>query len=201
MEKPFSQACENNKEPIRALLAPAFEGVHSVLEIGAGTGQHAVHLAAAMPWVEWCASDRGENHPGIRAWLTDAGLPNLHGPMELDVNGSWPDGPFDAVFTANTLHIMSWEEVRRTIAGISAVTAPVSRVAVYGPFKVAGEFTSDSNAAFDASLRARSDGMGLRDIEQVEREFARYGFTLAADFAMPANNRLLFLHREAERDD
>ncbi|MDX1443783.1 MAG: DUF938 domain-containing protein [Gammaproteobacteria bacterium] len=197
MEKPFSQACENNKEPILGLIRTEFASCRSVLEIGSGTGQHAVHFAAGMPWLEWCAADRGENHPGIRAWLADAALPNLHGPLELDVNERWPEGPFDAVFSANTFHIMSWEEVERCIAGMAAVTGERARVAVYGPFKVTGEFTSDSNAAFDANLRERDSRMGIRDIEQVEREFERHGLVLHGDFAMPANNRLLFFRREA----
>lgn len=195
MNKPFSQACENNKAPILEHLRREFADRHHVLEIGSGTGQHAVHFAASMPWLQWLAADRGENHAGVRAWLGEAALPNLHGPLELDVNERWPDGPFDAVFTANTFHIMSWTEVERCIAGIGAITVQQARVAVYGPFRVAGACTSDSNTAFDASLRGRGAQMGIRDIEAIERSFDRQGFRLHADFALPANNRLLFFRR------
>lgn len=190
-EKPFSQACENNKDPILRFLRHEFASVGSVLEIGSGTGQHAVHFAEHMPWLQWHASDRRGNHDGIKAWLQESALPNLHGPAELDVNSDWPQEKFDAVFTANTFHIMSWDEVRRCIAGIAGVLNESGRLGVYGPFKVAGEFTSDSNAAFDTSLRAQDQYMGIREIGDVVREAGRHGLRLHADFAMPANNRLL----------
>lgn len=189
--KPFSQACENNRDPILRFLRLEFAAVGSVLEIGSGTGQHAVHFAQHLPWLQWHATDRRENHDGILAWLHEAELPNLHGPAELDVNGDWPQEAFDAVFTANTFHIMSWDEVRHCIAGIAGVLNENGRLVVYGPFKVAGEFTSDSNAAFDASLRAQDQHMGIREIGDVIRETARHYLQLHADFAMPANNRLL----------
>lgn len=194
-DRPFSQACENNREPILRFLRHGFATAHSVLEIGSGTGQHAVHFAAAMPWLEWQASDRVEHHPGIKAWIASAGLPNLHAPLELDVMHDWPAGPFDAVFTANTLHIMAWEEVVALIRGVASVLALHGVLAVYGPFKVAGDFTSDSNAAFDASLRSRDSRMGIRDIESVLQAMSCHGLVLQADFAMPANNRLLFLQK------
>src|SRR3954452_19684801 len=110
--KPFSPACERNRDPILEVLRVHFAKARSVLEIGSGSGQHAVHFAAAMPWLQWQCTDRAEHLPGIRAWLDEAGLPNTPAPVELDVaHGSWPSTRFDAVFTANTLHIMGWEEV------------------------------------------------------------------------------------------
>lgn len=193
--RPFSQACENNKAPILRFLKPGFTAARSVLEIGSGTGQHAVHFAAAMPWLDWQVSDRVENHPGIKAWIASSGLPNLHEPLELDVMHEWPAGPFDAVFTANTFHIMTWEEVIALIRGVAGVLAAHGALAVYGPFRVAGGFTSASNAAFDASLRAHDFRMGIRDIESVLQAMSHHGLVLQADFAMPANNRLLFLQK------
>jgi hypothetical protein len=194
--KPFSPSCERNRDPILEVLRVHFAGVRHVLEIGSGTGQHAVHFAAAMPWLQWQCSDRVEHLPGIRAWLDEAALPNMPVPVELDVaHGSWPPTDFDAVFTANTLHIMGWEEVEALFVGLgeklafAAAAATSFTLAIYGPFNYGGDFTSDSNRAFDASLRARDPRMGIRDFEAVNGLARGIGLELIADIAMPANNR------------
>ncbi len=167
--KPYSAACDRNREPILAVLKEWFADRHEVLEIGSGTGQHAVHFAAALPHLKWQTSDVSENLPGIRAWLDEAGLPNTPAPLHLDVNASWPNRTFDAVFTANTLHIMSWEEVERFFDRLQHTLATDATLAIYGPFNYGGKFTSDSNAAFDADLKQRADHMGIRDIRSGER--------------------------------
>lgn len=191
-EKPFSAACERNREPILAVLREAFARSRRVLEIGSGTGQHAVHFAAAMPWLQWQCSDRAENLPGIRAWLGEAMLPNLPQPLELDVAaGPWPVEKYDAIFSANTLHIMSWAEVEQLFAGIAGVLAAPGVVAVYGPFNIDGRFTSASNEAFDRSLKLAAPHRGIRDREAVAALAARHGLRLRAEHEMPANNRLL----------
>ena len=196
--KPFSPSCERNRDPVLEVLRAHFAPARNVLEIGSGTGQHAVHFAAAMPWLHWQCSDRAEHLPGIRAWLGEAGLPNTPEPVELDVaHGSWPSARFDAVFTANTLHIMGWEEVEALFVGLGEMLAfaPVAAtsfaLAVYGPFNYGGNFTSDSNRAFDGSLRARDPRMGIRDFEAVDVLAQGAGLTLVDDVAMPANNRCL----------
>lgn len=196
--KPFSPACERNRDPILEVLRVHFSKARDVLEIGSGSGQHAVHFAKAMPWLRWQCSDREENLPGIRAWLDEAGLPNAPVPVGLDVaHGSWPATDFDAVFTANTLHIMGWEEVEALFVDLGerlafAPAAPTSFIlAVYGPFNYGGDFTSDSNRAFDASLRARDPRMGIRDFEAVDGLARAIGLELVDDIAMPANNRSL----------
>jgi cyclopropane fatty-acyl-phospholipid synthase-like methyltransferase len=166
-----------------------------VLEIGSGTGQHAVHFAAAMPWLSWQCSDRAENLPGIRLWLGEAGLPNTPAPIELDVGGAWPTHRFDAVFSANTLHIMGWPEVRQFFDGIDAVLDAEGVLAVYGPFNYGGEYTSDSNREFDAWLKARDPRSGIRDFEAVDALAREIGLTLMDDVAMPANNRMLVWRR------
>ena len=107
MDKPFSPACERNREPILAVLLGRFADRSRVLEIGSGSGQHAVHFAAAMPHLVWQTSDVPAHLPGIRQWLDEAHLPNTPPPQAFDVNGGWPAGRFDAVFSANTLHIMA----------------------------------------------------------------------------------------------
>ena len=191
MDKPFAPACERNREPILAVLREHFAGCTRVLEIGSGTGQHAVHFAAALPHLVWQTSDRAENLPGIRLWLAEAGLPNTPAPLALDVAGAWPDDRFDAVFSANTLHIMAWEDVVRTFAALPRVLAADATVVVYGPFRYCGRHTSDSNAAFDAKLATDAPHQGVRDFERVDALARAAGLALADDRAMPANNRCL----------
>lgn len=195
LEKPFSAASERNRDPILAVLREWFADRRQVLEIGSGSGQHAVHFAAALPKATWQSSDRAENLPGIRAWLDEAALPNTPPPLELDVGGAWPRGPYDAVFSANTLHIMSWTEVQMFFAALVAATTVGAKLAIYGPFNLGGRHTSDSNAAFDASLKARGAHMGLRDAAEVDALAAVAGFDLVDDVAMPANNRLRLWRR------
>ena len=195
VQKPFSAPTERNREPILAVLREWFADRHDVLEIGSGTGQHAVHFAKAMPHLKWQTSDVTANIPGIRAWLDEAGLPNTPSPIHLDVNDSWPNRTFDALFSANTLHIMSWEEVERFFDRLQHTLAVDATVAIYGPFNYEGRFTSDSNAAFDADLKRRGEHMGIRDFEAVNALAIDSELKLAADVAMPANNRLLVWRR------
>lgn len=196
-DKPYSAACERNRDPILAVLRGFFADRRRVLEVGSGTGQHAAHFAAAMPALEWQASDRAENLAGIRAWLAEAALPNTPAPLELDVAEAWPDAHWDAVFSANTLHIMGWADVERFFAALPLATTRDAKLAIYGPFNLEGRFTSDSNAAFDASLKSRAPHMGLRDIGAVEALARNAGFGFVDDIAMPANNRLLLWQRGA----
>jgi len=197
--KPHAPACDRNRDPILAVLRDHFADRRHVLEIGSGTGQHAVHFAAAMPWLEWQCSDVAENLPGISLWLDDAALPNTPPPLQLDVaQGPWPTpGAIDAVFTANTLHIMGWPEVEAFFAGVGALLRDVARgtLVVYGPFNYGGTWTSDSNRDFDAWLAARDPRSAIRDFEAVEALAARVGLRLDVDLAMPANNRCLVFSR------
>lgn len=189
MDKPFAPACERNREPILAVLREWLADRRHVLEIGSGTGQHAVHFAGALPHLRWQASDRAQNIAGIRMWLDEAALPNAPPPIALDVNDDWPALRHDAVYTANTLHIMAWDEVVRLFAHLRDVLDPDAVLVVYGPFNYAGRHTSDSNAAFDARLRAEDPRMGLRDAEAVDALAREAGLALVEDRAMPANNR------------
>ena len=191
MDKPHAPSCDRNRDPILAVLRERFADRRRVLEIGSGTGQHAVHFAAAMPHLRWQSSDRPENLAGIALWLDEAALPNTPAPLALDVNGRWPAERYDAVFSANTLHIMGWPEVERLFAALPAVLEDDATVAIYGPFSYGGRHTSESNAAFDASLRARAPHQGLRDVEAVDALAQRAGLRLLHDHAMPANNRCL----------
>jgi cyclopropane fatty-acyl-phospholipid synthase-like methyltransferase len=189
--KPFAESCEENKRPILAVLQRVFSDAGRVLEVGSGTGQHAVHFASAMPHLFWQTSDREENHPGIRAWLEEAELPNTGLPLSLDVTGAWPEQSFDAVFSANTAHIMSWSEVERFFRGVGRVLQPGGCFALYGPFHFAGRYTSDSNRSFDQWLQARDPLSGLRHFEDLDRLAAEQGLVFQEDIEMPVNNRIL----------
>jgi SAM-dependent methyltransferase len=190
-ELPNAPATERNREPILNVLREYFAGRSRVLEIGSGTGQHAVYFAAAMPWLRWQTSDLRENHEGITAWIQASGLDNVLPPLELDVQrpNDWPPQQYDAIFSANTLHIMAWPDVQALFANLPRVLAADATVVIYGPFNIGGRFTSDSNAAFDAQLRADAGHRGIRDLEAVDELAAAAGLQRLADVAMPANNR------------
>lgn len=190
--KPYSEACERNKEPILKALRSWWTQPSTVLEIGSGTGQHAVHFARHLPHLTWITTDRPEYAAGIQQWLDEAALLNLRGPLQLDVlEASWPLDALDYAFSANTAHIMSWRAVEAMFAGVGARLKPGGGFALYGPFNRDGEFTSESNRDFDASLRARDPAMGVRDDRAVVALARANGLALVADHAMPANNRLL----------
>ncbi len=196
--KPYSEACERNRGPILEVLREAFADRRRVLEIGSGTGQHAVHFAAGLPHLVWQPSERAENLPGIRLWRDHAGLKNLLAPIELDLNQEpWPDVHPDAVFSANTLHIVSWLEVQTLLERIGRMLPPDGVLAIYGPFNYGGQYTSASNASFDAFLRSRDPLSGIRSFEDVDALARAHGLCLIQDVAMPANNRTLVWRRLA----
>lgn len=197
-ERPYSAACDRNREPIRAVLRDIIVGGEHVLEIGSGTGQHAVYFARAFPEVSWQTSDLAENHSGIRAWIDASECDNLVAPLSLDVRAQWPQMAYDLVFTANTAHIMAWEEVCCMLAGTARLLKPNGHFVIYGPFRYGGAFTSDSNARFDAALRQSVPHRGIRDFEAVVDEARRRGLVLERDHAMPANNQcLVFIRKDA----
>lgn len=190
--KPFAESCEQNQGPILEVLQAAFAQRAHVLEIASGTGQHAVHFGRAMPHLTWQTSELAQNHAGILEWLDEAALPNVLAPVELDVNApAWPVVSVDAVFNANTVHIVGWASVERMFAGIGRVLEEGGILALYGPFNYGGKFTSESNARFDQWLKARDPASGVRDFEAVNRLAQGQGLALVDDVAMPANNRTL----------
>ncbi|MFT5034161.1 MAG: cyclopropane fatty-acyl-phospholipid synthase-like methyltransferase [Bacteroidia bacterium] len=196
MEKPFSQACENNKQPIFDVILPAFTGRKSVLEIGSGTGQHAVFFASQLTHLHWQCSDQAEYLPGIRAWIEDAGLSNVAMPLELDVMKPWPLASVPAIFSANTVHIMHWPQVEALFTGIKQHLDADGDFCLYGPFNYQGAYSSDSNVRFDQWLKQRDPGMGIRDIEAIIALAESAGLQLQNDHAMPANNRLLHFRKQ-----
>jgi cyclopropane fatty-acyl-phospholipid synthase-like methyltransferase len=197
IEKPNAPATERNREPILAVLREHFAHRRRVLEIGSGTGQHAVHFAAAMPHLRWQTTDLPENHPGIRAWIEASGLDNVLPPIVIDMAdpSGWPTTRYDAIFTANTLHIASWPEVQSLFQHLPRLLADEATLVVYGPFNIGGEYTSPSNADFDKWLKAEDPRRGIRDLEAVQALAEQAGLRFVEDIAMPANNRCLVWNR------
>ena len=192
---PFSEACERNKGPILEVLRRWLgESPGLVVEIGSGTGQHAVHFARHLQQLSWQPTETPGNLAGLNARVGVEGPCNLLPPLELDVvQHDWPcvaDGA-DAVFTANTLHIMSWPEVQALFRGVGRVLRDEGLLIVYGPFRYGGQYTSYSNASFDEALRSRDPASGIRDFEAVDALAVQQGLSLVADEAMPANNQTL----------
>ncbi len=194
----LSEACERNKEPILAVLRSALARARCVLEVGSGTGQHALHFAAHLPHLRWQPSEVPQLLAPLEAYLASRPLPNLAAPLALDVRAEpWPAVGADAIFSANTLHIMDYPAVQAFFRGAGALLAGGGVLCVYGPFRYDGAYTSDSNAQFDAFLRARDPASGLRDVSDLRALAAQHGLHLAEDHDMPANNRTLIFHAHA----
>ncbi len=202
MDIPFSQACENNKQPILAVLSKTLAHNKMVLEIGSGTGQHAAFFGQNLPHLIWQTSDLAINHLGINAWLIEVPAVNVKAPIEIDLNE--PNAlaqyqlNFDAVFTANTLHIISWQLVVNFFQAIAKSLPSNGIVCIYGPFKYNGEFTSESNADFDLWLKERDINSGVRDFEAVLQLAQQSGLSLIDDHQMPANNQLLVFNKQKQ---
>jgi|TARA_B110000091_G_C13710454_1_gene430231 cyclopropane fatty-acyl-phospholipid synthase-like methyltransferase len=194
MNKPFSQACENNKKSILAKLILAFAQSKHILEIGTGTGQHAVYFARHLPKLNWQTSDLLINHQGINQWIDEFPANNIQRPIPIDLNLPWPSCPLktiDGIFTANTLHIVSWSLVIQFFKGIASQLSAGGTICIYGPFNYKGQFTSDSNANFDLWLKEINVNSGIRDFEAIVALARTVKLQLLADHEMPANNRLL----------
>lgn len=197
MEKPYSAACDRNKEPILEVLKEIILPTdRRVLEIGAGTGQHAVYFAPHFPQVDWFPTDLSDKLAGMKIWFEEAKIPNIQKPVRLDVaKDDFPKLKFDVVFTANTFHIMHWKDCKSFMKLLGHRLRENSRVVIYGPFKYNGEYTSESNAQFDLTLKERDPLSGIRNYEDVLSNMEKNGFELVVDYDMPANNRLLVFNR------
>jgi len=198
--KPFAESAEQNKGPILGVLRAWFTEPGSVLEVGSGTGQHAVHFAAAMPHLVWQPTEVEGRIEGIEAWRLDAGLANLRPVQVLDAAGVWPTERYDYAFTANTAHIMHWPAVVATLAGVAGALHRGGVFAMYGPFARGGRHTARSNLEFDRSLRRMDPGMGVRDIDDLLREALPLGLQLVETVAMPADNFTLIWRRQHPND-
>ncbi|WP_148864477.1 DUF938 domain-containing protein [Marinobacter fonticola] len=194
--KPVAEACLRNQQPIAEALAPLLDQPGRWLELGSGTGQHGVFLAQRHPHVVWQLSDVAAAQPGLRAWQTDVGLPNLPVPRELDVACQTPPPEhYDGVFTANTVHFVGWPVVKGLMSCASSVLEAGGWFAVYGPFNKNGQYTSQGNEALDAWLKSRDPASGIKDDTAVIELALSYDLAFDQDQAMPANNRMLFFRK------
>jgi cyclopropane fatty-acyl-phospholipid synthase-like methyltransferase len=197
-DKPFSDYAERNSGPILDVLVTEFASASGVLEIGSGTGQHAVRFAAALPHLHWQTSDLVENHAGIHAWVNDSGLSNLRPPLSLDVRtADIAANSFDAIYSANTSHIMGMPAVERMFELVGTALTEQGLFCLYGPFRQGGEFNTQSNADFHQNLRARDPEMGIRHIEVLDELGSHNKLRRIRMYAMPANNHLAVWQKEA----
>ncbi|TVP80035.1 DUF938 domain-containing protein [Thioalkalivibrio sp.] len=195
MQKPFAPSAEQNKDPILQVLLQWFDRPGTVLEVGSGTGQHAVHFARNLTHLTWQPSDVQAHVGGIEAWRAEAGLVNLRPTHVLDASGPWPEEVFDYVFTANTAHIMHWPAVLAMLCGVGRVLRAGGVFAMYGPFARSGRHTAVSNAEFDRALRRSDPGMGVRDMDDLSREGMKHGLQIEDVIPMPADNFTLIWRR------
>lgn len=190
--KPYSESCDQNRDPILKIIQPLFAKKKRVLEIGSGTGQHAVYFAAKMPHLIWQTSDQKIYHEGIKQWLAEACLTNTPPPIALNVStDAWPSIKVDAIFSANAVHIMSWDNVKDFIKNAGYLLDSSGLLVLYGPFNYNNKYTSESNANFDQWLKQRDPKSAIRDFEAVDELAQAVGLQLKDDVSMPANNRLL----------
>lgn len=195
-EAPNAPAAIRNRDAILQVLHQELDGNLKVLEIGSGTGQHAIHFAAGLPELTWQTSDRLQNHDGIRQWIALSGLDNVINPLQLDVSVDPEVDPgYDAIFSANTAHIMSADSVVDMIKLVGKLLTPAAKFLLYGPFCVDHQFSSESNQRFDESLKAQDPSMGIRDLEWIDDLAARQNLVRVRTYAMPANNMLLVWER------
>ncbi|MCB1773190.1 MAG: DUF938 domain-containing protein [Gammaproteobacteria bacterium] len=196
MEKPFAESCAENRGPIFTVLEPRLRHRRRLLEIGSGTGQHAAYFAPLLPNLTWQTSDMPSQHDGINAWIDAAGVGNIMRPLALDVlTDRWPVQRYDAVFSANTAHIMGERAVEAMFDGVGQVLEDGGEFLLYGPFNYHGEFSAPSNASFDQWLRQRDPQMGIRDLDWLRELAEAAAMDLAEDLEMPVNNRTLVWRR------
>lgn len=193
----FSPAAARNAAPIAAVLKRVLPASGLVLEIASGSGEHAVHMAQALPALEWQPSDMDEAaRRSVVAHAYDWGLSNIRAPLAIDATGQpWPVARADAVVAINMIHIAAWDATVGLMAGAGAILPEGGILYLYGPFREGGAHTAPSNAAFDDSLRARNGSWGVRDIEAVVAAGEARGLHLVERVAMPANNLSLIFRR------
>lgn len=197
MTRPFAEAADRNSGPIFDVLRLEFANSKSILEIGSGTGQHSACFAGGLPHLAWQPSDVSENLPGISAWVTHAGLPNLPEPLDIDVRiAHRPDSSFDGAFSSNTAHIMHADAVEAMFELVGDVLTANGVFVLYGPVRQQGGYNTQSNAQFDKSLRQRDSGMGIRDLEWLDDLAAGQGMRRSRLYAMPANNHIAVWERD-----
>lgn len=199
LQPDFAPASVRNSGPILGVLHDELGGCRTLLEIGSGTGHHGVTFAAAMPQLVWQTSDLDENHALIEQAIDDARADNVLRPLSLDVRDAMLlDSHYDAIYTCNTAHIMSFAAVKKMIALVGSLLADGGVFICYGPFKRNGRFNTASNAAFDESLRSRDSEMGIRDLDVIDTLAQSQNLIRQRVYAMPTNNLLIVWQKVKE---
>ncbi len=199
INKSFSASSEQNRAIIYETIEPYLIDGIEVLEIGSGTGQHAIHFVSMAPGINWQTSDLAENLTDIKAWIDDSQLPNLPEPLELDVSSQWMDKTYDLIFSANTFHIMNQDQVEKFLLRCTGCLKSQGHLIVYGPFNYQGSYTSPSNEQFDGWLKSRDPQSGIKHFEWINTHANQSGLQLINDIAMPSNNRILIWRHETFR--
>ena len=190
--KPYAESCDQNRDPIFEVIQPLLIDKKNLLEVGSGTGQHAAYFSQKMPHLIWQTSDQQPYHEGIKLWLDDANLDNTPPPILLNVSTDiWPKQNFDAIFSANAVHIMSWDNVVDFFENAPKLLNKGGLFILYGPFNYNQQYTSESNARFDIWLKQRNSHSAIRDFEALDELAQKSGMTLQNDYALPANNRII----------
>lgn len=194
-----SPSVARNRDPILAVLRRVLPARGTILEIASGTGEHAVHFAAALPEIVWQPTERDAAAlRSIKAHRTATGLANLRTPLDLDAAApAWPLANADAIVSINMIHISRWAATEGLMAGAKRLLAPGGVLYLYGPFKENGVHTAPSNEAFDANLRAHNKDWGVRDLGEVATLAGRHGLDLAERVEMPVNNLSVIFKRRA----
>jgi len=201
-ERPYAEYAARNAEPILEVLRHEFRDCSEILEIGSGTGQHAVRFASELDHLSWQTSDLDENHADIRAWISESGLGNVHAPLSVDVmTADLQVAAFDGVYSSNTAHIMGFDAVVRMFAVVGSTLRENGVFCLYGPFRKAGAFNTESNATFDANLRARDPAMGIRDLEALDGLATEQSMRRVGLYAVPSNNLVVVWQKVASNDN
>lgn len=197
-EKPYAPSCDRNRDPILDVIRQYLVEPATVLEIASGTGQHALYFSSALPHLRWQCTDLATNLPGIQMWLDEAAQSNTPAAVALDVNQpEWPLQNVDVVYTANSLHIMSWDSVKALFAKVKTLLKGDGQLIVYGPFNYNGDYSSESNRQFDQWLLNRDPQSAIRNFEDVCQLAEQAGLSLIQDHPMPANNRCIVWKKTA----
>ena len=195
--KPYASSCDQNKEPILAVLSEVLADSKDVLEVGTGTGQHAIFFAEKLPHLTWQCSDQTQYHEGIHQWLAEADLPNVLPPIALNVStDTWPSTLYDALYSANVTHIMHWDNVVDLFTQGAKCLKPQGKFVSYGPFNYGGRYTSQGNQQFDQHLKSGDPLSGIRDFDDLQELASENGLKLINDYEMPANNRILVWQKQ-----
>ena len=200
-QRMFSPSAARNAGPILEVLKTLLPAQGRVLEIGCGTGEHAVCFAAAMPTLTWLPTDPDPaSRASTASWIRFSGVGNVLAPLGVDASAAaWgveAMAPFDAMLSINMIHIAPWAATVGLFSAASRLLDAGGLLCLYGPFMHDGVHNAPSNEAFHETLKARNPSWGLRDISALENLAATSGLRLHQIVDMPANNRLLVFRRD-----